>query len=93
MTKADLVQVIQEKTNCTKKDAERVLTGVFAAITDALAAGDKVTISGFGAFEVRQRNAKAPCPRQYIAPGYRRARSFQTAQPAVSRGENARYCA
>lgn len=58
MTKADLVQVIHEKTNCTKKDAERVLTGVFAAITDALAAGDKVTISGFGAFEVRQRNAK-----------------------------------
>ena len=65
MTKADLVQVIQEKTNCTKKDAERVLTGVFAAITDALAAGDKVTISVLALLKygsAMQRNVRILVP-------------------------------
>ncbi len=58
MTKADLIQKIQEKNGCTKKDAESAVNSVFAVVAEALAAGDKVTVSGFGSFEVRDRNAK-----------------------------------
>lgn len=58
MTKAELIQAMQTKNECTKKDAEKAVNSVFAVITEALSAGDKVTVSGFGSFEVRDRNAK-----------------------------------
>ena len=58
MTKADLINSIAEKAECTKKDADKALTAVLGAITDALESGDKVAISGFGTFEVRQRGEK-----------------------------------
>ena len=58
MTKADLINSIAEKAECTKKDADKALTAVLGAITDALEIGDKVAISGFGTFEVRQRGEK-----------------------------------
>lgn len=58
MTKAELIQAMKIKNECTKTEAERAVNSVFAVITEALAAGDKVTVSGFGSFEVRDRNAK-----------------------------------
>ena len=58
MTKADLINSIAEKAECTKKDADKALTAVLGAITDALESGDKVAISGFGTFEVRDRAAR-----------------------------------
>ena len=58
MTKAELIQAMQIKNECTKKDAEKAVNSVFAVIAEALASGDKVTVSGFGSFEVRNRNAK-----------------------------------
>jgi nucleoid DNA-binding protein len=63
MTKAEMIQavqtqIMQTKDTCTKKDAECAVNSVFAVITEALASGDKVTVSGFGSFEVRDRNAK-----------------------------------
>ena len=58
MTKAELVSKIAEKGGYTKKDAEKALSTVVGSITDVLTAGDKVTLIGFGTFEVRQRAAK-----------------------------------
>ncbi len=58
MTKAEFVNAIAEKGGYTKKDAEKALATVTAAITDVLAAGDKITLVGFGTFEVRERQAK-----------------------------------
>lgn len=58
MTKAELINAIAEKSELTKKDAEKALNAVVSSITDALADGDKVQIVGFGTFEVRERNAK-----------------------------------
>ncbi len=55
MNKSELVAKIAEKCNFTKKDAEVALDGVVAAITDALADGEKVQLVGFGNFEVRDR--------------------------------------
>lgn len=58
MTKTDLVNVIAEKAEFSKKDAEKALTAVVTAITDALVQGEKVQLVGFGTFEVRDRKAK-----------------------------------
>ena len=58
MTKAELINAIAEKSERTKKDAEKALNAVVTSITDALVDGDKVQIVGFGTFEVRERSAK-----------------------------------
>ncbi len=42
----------------TRKDVERVVTAVFESIEESLAAGDRVSLVGFGTFEVRQRAAR-----------------------------------
>ena len=58
MTKAELVNQIAEKSELTKKDAEKAFSAVVSAITEALVNGDKVQIVGFGTFEVRDRKEK-----------------------------------
>lgn len=58
MTKAELINAIAEKGEFSKKDSEKALNAVISSITDALVAGDKVQIVGFGTFEVRNRDAK-----------------------------------
>ena len=58
MTKAELINASAEKSELTKKDAEKALNAVVTSITDALVDGDKVQIVGFGTFEVRERSAK-----------------------------------
>jgi len=58
MTKTDLINAIADKTGSSKKDAGIALDAVIAAITDALESGDKVALTGFGTFEVRERGEK-----------------------------------
>ncbi|MGI6551956.1 MAG: HU family DNA-binding protein [Bacillota bacterium] len=58
MNKTELVNAVAEKTELTKKDAEKALNAVFASIEEALANGEKVQIVGFGTFEVRERAAR-----------------------------------
>lgn len=58
MNKAELVKEVAEKSNLSKKDAGRAVDAVFATIVDALKAGDKVPLVGFGTFEVRNRAAR-----------------------------------
>ncbi|ABB16076.1 MULTISPECIES: HU family DNA-binding protein [Carboxydothermus] len=58
MNKAELVSVIAEKAEMTKKDAEKALNAVLAAIEEALKKGEKVQLVGFGTFEVRERAAR-----------------------------------
>ncbi len=58
MTKVELVSKIADKCGSTKKDAEKALTAVIESVTEALQAGDKVSLIGFGTFEVKERAAK-----------------------------------
>ncbi|MDE7098632.1 MAG: HU family DNA-binding protein [Ruminococcus sp.] len=58
MTKTQLINSIAEKANCTKKDASCALEAVLASIQEALVNGEKVSIIGFGTFEVRERSEK-----------------------------------
>ena len=58
MNKAELTAAIVKKTGFTKKDAEKALGTVTEVIAEALAAGEKVQVVGFGSFEVRNRPAR-----------------------------------
>ena len=58
MNKAELVKQIAEDAGIEKRAAEEALRVTLHAITDAVAAGDKVTIPGFGTFERRERAAR-----------------------------------
>ncbi|WP_031516475.1 HU family DNA-binding protein [Desulfofalx alkaliphila] len=58
MNKAELISSVAEKTELTKKDAERAVTAVLESVTEALASGDKVQLIGFGTFEIRERAAR-----------------------------------
>ena len=55
MNKSELVSSVAEKAELSKKDAEKAVAAVIASVTDALIAGDKVQLVGFGTFEVRER--------------------------------------
>ena len=58
MNKTELVAVVAEKSGITKKDAERVVSATFETITAQHQKGEKVQISGFGIFEVKEREAR-----------------------------------
>ena len=58
MNKADLVAAVVEKAGISKKDSEKAVNAAFDAITEALVAGDKVQLVGFGAFETKERSAR-----------------------------------
>lgn len=55
MNKADLIGALTEKTGLTKKDTEKVLNAVVETITEELQKGEKISLVGFGTFEVRAR--------------------------------------
>jgi len=58
VTKADLVNSIAEKAGLSKADAEKALKAFTDAVTDALKAGEKVSLVGFGTFSVGDRAAR-----------------------------------
>jgi DNA-binding protein HU-beta len=58
MNKTELIAAVAEKTGLTKKDAERVVNATFETVTASLAKGDRVQLSGFGIFEVKERGAR-----------------------------------
>ncbi|WP_438432328.1 HU family DNA-binding protein [Gorillibacterium sp. sgz500922] len=58
MNKTDLITKVAETSELSKKDATKAVEAVFDAITEALQAGDKVQLVGFGNFEVRERSAR-----------------------------------
>jgi DNA-binding protein HU-beta len=58
MNKAELVALIADKVDLTKKATEEVINLVFDTISETLETGEKVVISGFGTFEIRSRVAR-----------------------------------
>lgn len=58
MNKTELIDAIAKDAEISKKDAEAALKATIDAIETALAAGDKVTLVGFGTFEVKERAAR-----------------------------------
>ena len=58
MNKAELINAVAASADCSKKDAEAVITAALDTITAALKEGDKVQLVGFGSFEVKKRAAR-----------------------------------
>jgi len=58
MKKSELVNVIAKKGEYTKKEADAILNIVLDSITEALQEGEKVAITGFGTFQVKERGEK-----------------------------------
>ena len=58
MNKQELVTKIAEKAGITKKQAEESLNAFTSTIEEALIAGDKVQLIGFGSFEPRERKER-----------------------------------
>lgn len=58
MTKNELVDRVAKKVGLTRKAASEAVNAVFGNIHDALAKGDKVVITGFGTFKIRNRNSR-----------------------------------
>ena len=58
MNKTELIAVTAERTGMTKKDTERVVNAALDAITEMLVRGEKVQLSGFGAFDIKDREAR-----------------------------------
>ena len=58
MTKTELISAVALKAELTKKDSEKAVSAVFETITETLKKGDKVSLVGFGTFEVKERAAK-----------------------------------
>ena len=69
MNKAELINAVAASADCSKKDAEAVITAALDTITAALKDGDKVQLVGFGSFEVKKRAARIgrnPTPKESI---------------------------
>ena len=69
MTKAEIVEQIYEQVGFSKKESAELVEKVFDIIKETLAEGEKVKISGFGNFVVREKNARKgrnPKPRMLL---------------------------
>ncbi|MBQ6601468.1 MAG: HU family DNA-binding protein [Clostridia bacterium] len=58
MNKTELINAVAAKAEISKKDADKAVAAVLASIEEALVAGDKVQLIGFGTFEVKERAAR-----------------------------------
>ncbi|NOY96320.1 MAG: HU family DNA-binding protein [Chlorobi bacterium] len=58
MNKAQLIDAMAEKAGLTKADAKKALDAFVSATTDALKAGDRVALIGFGSYSVSERSAR-----------------------------------
>jgi len=58
MNKAELVEEVAGKVGLTKKETNNVVDAITSAITDSLVRNERVTLVGFGTFQVRERKAR-----------------------------------
>ena len=83
LTKADLVDSIHEKIGFSKKEAADMVALIFATMKGALTDGDKIKISGFGNFVVREKRSRTgrnPQTGQAIEISARRVLTFKPSQ-------------
>ena len=58
MTKIDIIQDVYEKLGFSKKDSARIVESVFDLMKESLARGEKIKISGFGNFLVKEKKSR-----------------------------------
>ena len=55
MNKTDMAASIAKKTGLTKKDSEKIIDAFIETVQESLVAGEKISLAGFGSFEVKQK--------------------------------------
>ena len=83
MTKIDIIQEVYEKLGFSKKDAARIVESIFDIMKDSLAGGEKIKISGFGNFMVKEKNSRRgrnPQTGEEIEISSRRVLTFKSSQ-------------
>jgi integration host factor subunit alpha len=83
MTKADIVQALNEKLGFSKKESADLVELVFETLKSTLAQGQKIKISGFGNFVVREKRSRIgrnPQTGQTIEISARRVLNFRPSQ-------------
>src|SRR5689334_16620296 len=83
MTKADLVEAIHTKVGFSKKESADIVELVFDTIKETLERGEKIKISGFGNFEVRDKRSRVgrnPQTGDVIEISARRVLTFKPSQ-------------
>jgi DNA-binding protein HU-beta len=55
MQKTEFIEHVAKEAGVTKSQADKVVRAMIKSIQDTLANGDKVSLIGFGTFEVRER--------------------------------------
>ena len=58
MNKTELIAAVAQKSNLSKKDAEKAVNAALTTIEEALKASEKVNLVGFGTFEAKERAAR-----------------------------------
>lgn len=58
MNKNELLEKVSQASGLTKKESEAAINAFVETLTDVLKAGDKISLKGFGTFEVRTREAR-----------------------------------
>ena len=80
MNKTELVEKIAAGAGISKVDAKKALDATVAAIKDALVAGDKVALVGFGTFSVNERPARegiSPATKEKITIATKKVAKFK----------------
>lgn len=87
MTKADIIEFVYEKLRAvgsySKRDAAEIVESVFETMKDTLGEGEKIKISGFGNFVVRQKKERVgrnPQTGDQITISARRVLTFKPSQ-------------
>lgn len=83
MTKADLVEAVHTRVGFSKRESADIVEMVFNTMKDTLERGEKIKISGFGNFEVRDKRARVgrnPQTGEVIEISARRVLTFKPSQ-------------
>ena len=83
MTKADIIEGVYERVGFSKKESAEIVELVFDTLKETLERGDRIKVSGFGNFQVRQKNARVgrnPQTGKEIEISARRVLTFRPSQ-------------
>lgn len=83
MTKADIVEALYQKIGFSKKEAADLVELIFDTIKETLSKGEKIKISGFGNFVIREKKSRMgrnPQTGQQIEISARRVLTFRPSQ-------------
>jgi integration host factor subunit alpha len=91
LTKADLAEMLFEELGLNKREAKEIVEMFYHEISQALENNDQVKLSGFGNFELRDKNSRPgrnPKTGEEIPISARRVVTFKPGQKLKARVEN-----